>query len=187
MSDVSQTIEKDVGDKDDFFDRWMRRQALFRKRVNLWYEGVKKRGEVVDRRENAAKFAIDILGADSKTADKFIYREIRWDIIKGYGSKGKFVECKVCGQQGRGSYWCSPCIHHDWCCECCILLGYPGYGGGMFSIGRYKCSKCGEEFTGLDGESHTELGVGMVLAKRAEPSCPKCGKADVSPNGASKR
>jgi len=154
----------------------VREWSAFKERVELWHSYIKKLGEVPDKRENAVRFAIEVLGADPKTADKFVYRNIEWHIIKSFESHGKDVECKICGQKDKGGYWCSPCIHHDWCCECCILLGNPGYSTGVYSLSRYKCPRCGEEFVSWKGEGYTELGVGIVLAKRWKPKCPKCGK-----------
>jgi len=146
----------------------------FRKRVDEWD---KSRDQVYeDKREAAFKFAVEILDADLDAAKKFIYRpEIKWDIIKSYAHSGKVVKCKICGNQDWGGYWCSPCIHRDWCCECCILLGHPFYSGGIYVWGQYKCSRCGYEFRGFKNLGfETNLGLGVRMVKQRPLICPKC-------------
>jgi len=60
--------------------------------------------------------------------EKFFQRNIKWDIIDGFSKLGKPVKCEICGQESVTGFWCKPCIHPNWCCYCCILLGIPGYG-----------------------------------------------------------
>ena len=96
-----------------------------------WLELIRKRWKPVsdDKRENALKFATIFLCMPEDMAKELVYRPIKWNIIKAYSGRGKKVNCPICGKEGMGGYWCSPCIN-DWCCECCILLAYPGYIGG---------------------------------------------------------
>ena len=146
----------------------------FQKRVDKWDRTRDKVYE--DKREVCLLFAVEVLDADPATARKFIYRpSIKWDIIKSYQGHGKPVKCKVCGNNGSGGYWCSPCIHHGWCCECCILLGSPFYGGGIYSWGKQKCPCCGYEFRGFKNlGSEVNLGLGVRLVKQNPMICPKC-------------
>jgi len=58
---------------------------------------------------------------------KFLNREIDWNTIKEYMLHGEVVNCKLCGETSLTAFWCHPCIHPDWCCFCCILLGFPFY------------------------------------------------------------
>ncbi|MBW2672821.1 MAG: hypothetical protein JRD89_05285 [Deltaproteobacteria bacterium] len=97
-----------------------------------WLRAVRERWKPVstDKRENAVRFAIDMLRIDPRTADRIVYRPIRWEKVLPYRVKGSPVRCRICGQESYTAYWCEPCIHRDWCCECCILLMHPGYTGG---------------------------------------------------------
>lgn len=147
----------------------------FLKRVDEWD---KSRDQIYDdKREAAFKFAVEILDADPDIAKKFIYRAgIKWDIIKNYAHSGKTVKCKVCGSQDWGGYWCSPCIHREWDCECCILLGNPFYSAGIYIWGQYKCQRCGYEFRAFKNlGSEVNLGVGVRMVKQKPLTCPKCG------------
>jgi hypothetical protein len=63
-----------------------------------------------------------------------VQRDIDFDAILAYSHLGKEVTCKLCGNKERGGYWCKPCIHHNWCCVCCILLGIPNYYTGVYVI-----------------------------------------------------
>ncbi|MEM1577923.1 MAG: hypothetical protein QXM27_02865 [Candidatus Pacearchaeota archaeon] len=58
---------------------------------------------------------------------RFFNRDIKWEIITSYAVNGKDVKCEICGQNSKTSFWCHPCIHKNWCCYCCILLGIPDY------------------------------------------------------------
>lgn len=151
----------------------------FRKRVDNWD---KSRSRVYsDKREAALEFAVEVLDGDPATATKFIYREnIKWDIIHSYESHGKPVRCKVCGNDGVGGYWCGPCIHHDWCCDCCILLGTPFYGGGIYMLRKVKCPHCQAEFSDFECLGReVNLGLGVrVSGTQSDTSftCPKCGQ-----------
>jgi hypothetical protein len=162
--------------QEDPFKFWVE----FKQRVDNWH---KNRTEVFqDRREAAYQFAIEVLDADLTKAREFTSRQnIQWNIIKSYAAQyGKRITCKVCGNEGYGHYWCRPCIHHDFCCECCILLGNPHYGGGMYIFGKRKCPYCGTEFTdGVHLGSTSNLGLGVTLSKVDPPkkrTCPKCGR-----------
>lgn len=59
---------------------------------------------------------------------KFFQRDIKWEVIDGFSKLGKPVKCEICGQNSVTGFFCEPCIHPNWCCYCCILLGVPGYG-----------------------------------------------------------
>jgi len=59
--------------------------------------------------------------------EQLIHRRIQWRMILTHASEGELRECEVCGESEKGGYWCRPCIHKDWCCICCILLGIPNY------------------------------------------------------------
>ena len=158
---------------EDPFKFWLE----FKERVNNWHKDRSKVFE--DKREAAYQFAIEVLDADLTKAREFTSRtNIQWKIIKSYAQYGKRITCKVCGNEGYGGYWCRPCIHHDFCCECCILIGIPYYGGGMYVMGKRKCPYCGTEFTNTVGGSSTNLGLGVILSteKSETPLCPKCGK-----------
>lgn len=151
----------------------------FKERVDNWNKSRDRIYE--DKREAAFQFAIEVLDAGATKAREFINRpNIKWDIIKSYTQHGKLVKCKVCGNEDYSGYWCSPCIHHDWCCECCILLGIPYYGGGMYVMGKRKCQYCGHEFTDMVNlGSSINLGLGAQLTQtdtEKKTTCPKCGK-----------
>ena len=65
---------------------------------------------------------------------ELINRPIQWDIIRRYRGNGKLVNCELCGNEDYSGYWCKPCIHPGWCCECCILFGIPNYCTGLYVI-----------------------------------------------------
>jgi len=172
---------------------WLKQHIEFQNRVDNWD---KNRSTVfADKREAAYQFALEVLDADPVKAREFINRtNIQWDIIKSYFRHLKqkvgrmafsewlqkhMVHCKVCGNEDYGGYWCRPCIHHDFCCECCILMGAPNYSVGMAIIGKRKCQYCGTEFTDvIDSGSSTNLGLGAKLIKTDDKksTCPKCGR-----------
>jgi len=58
----------------------------------------------------------------------FLNREIKWDTINQYLLYGKPVKCELCKENSITGFWCNPCIHPNWCCYCCILLGFFRYG-----------------------------------------------------------
>ncbi len=66
--------------------------------------------------------------------DALIHRPIQWDVIRQYQRQGQELTCELCGNQAFGRYWCRPCIHRGWCCECCILLGVPNYETAVFVL-----------------------------------------------------
>ena len=66
---------------------------------------------------------------------ELITRPIKWNIIRAYQQHGKKVTCELCGNEDYSGYWCKPCIHPSWCCECCLLLGVPNYATGVYIIG----------------------------------------------------
>lgn len=152
----------------------------FVERVDNWNKNRSRIFE--DKREAAYQFALEVLDADPTKAREFINRpNVQWNIIKSYARHGKLIVCKVCGDEGYSAYWCQPCIHRSrFCCECCILLGIPYYGGGMYAFGKRKCPYCGTEFTdGVHLGSSANLGLGVTLSKVDAPKktvCPKCGK-----------
>ena len=98
-----------------------------------WLELVEKNWKPVsnDKRENALEFAKKFLCLNEDEAKKLVMRKIQWDKIRYYQTRGKIVKCKICGMEGYSQFWCNPCIHKDWCCECCILLMFPSYIGGI--------------------------------------------------------
>jgi len=152
----------------------------FTQRVDNWH---KNRSEVfTDKREATYQFALEVLDADPAKAREFINRpNIKWGIIKCFSHRGKLITCKVCGNKDYTSYWCSPCIHRSrFCCECCILMGIPYYGGDMAVIGTRKCPYCGAEFTDMVNlGSSVNLGLGVVRSKTdkaTKTKCPKCQK-----------
>lgn len=111
----------------------------------------------------------------------YINRRVKWDIIFSYISQPrvKRVNCEICKQDDFTKVWCTPCIHSNWCCECCIALGIPNYSTGIFSIGRYKCRECGTEFSDSHGSSQTTSGLGKKpIIKPKLVKCPKCGTVD---------
>ena len=63
----------------------------------------------------------------AKQITELVNREIKWNVVKQFEDKGKLLTCEICGNEGYGGYWCRPCIHGAWCCECCVLLGVPNY------------------------------------------------------------
>lgn len=72
--------------------------------------------------------------AKRKKIEELIGRPIKWGVIKMYEKHGKIRSCEICGTESFGGYWCRPCIHPRWCCECCILLGVPNYETAVFAI-----------------------------------------------------
>jgi hypothetical protein len=58
---------------------------------------------------------------------RFLNRQIKWDTIESFILCGHIVNCKLCGEMSFSRFWCKPCIHPNWCCFCCILLGIPFY------------------------------------------------------------
>jgi len=156
---------------------WLKQHIEFRNRVNNWDKG--RSAVFTDKREAAYQFALEVLDADPVKAREFINRNIQWAVIKSYFMHGKLVHCKVCGNEDYGGYWCGPCIHHDFCCECCILMGIPYYSGGIAIIGTRKCQYCGTKFTDvIRSGSSTNLGLGAKLIKtdNKKSTCPKCGR-----------
>lgn len=82
---------------------------------------------------------------NAKTVDEkrakiteLINRPVQWDVIRRYRDHGKLVTCELCGNEDYSEFWCKPCIHRGWCCECCILLGIPNYATGVYIIGGGK-------------------------------------------------
>jgi len=61
-------------------------------------------------------------------------RPIKWDVIKKFERRGELRRCEICGTESFGGYWCRPCIHPRWCCECCILLGIPNYETAVYVV-----------------------------------------------------
>ena len=59
---------------------------------------------------------------------KFFNRDVKWAIINQYIYHGKQVKCELCKEESFSGFWCNLCIHTDWCCYCCILLGFFRYG-----------------------------------------------------------
>ena len=156
--------------------KWM---LEFKERVEKWDKNRAKPFE--DKKEAACRFAIEVLDADPAKAAAFINRtDIQWNVIKHYARfYGEKVACKVCGNENDGGYWCKPCIHNGFCCECCILMGIPYYECGVFAVGTQKCQYCGAEFMNAPGlGSTTNLGAGVTLSKTdiKKVICPKCGK-----------
>lgn len=90
----------------------------------------------------AAAYAVKHYGIEPDKALEFMDREIQWAEIKQFimltDRDGKRlshnVTCEVCGDLDHGGYWCRPCVHRDFCCECCILMGIPEYSCGVFDI-----------------------------------------------------
>lgn len=70
--------------------------------------------------------------------DQLIHRPIKWNIIRAYEHHGEKITCELCGNEDYSGYWCKPCIHPGWCCECCILVGVPNYATGVYVIGVPK-------------------------------------------------
>lgn len=54
-------------------------------------------------------------------------RLVKWEIISSFEKKGRIVKCEICGREARNGFWCNPCIHPNWCCYCCIMMGIPFY------------------------------------------------------------
>ena len=107
--------------------------------------------------EKALQFAVKKYGVDEKKARDFMTRRIQWNVIKAYQfhERSREVTCEVCNKKERGGYWCSPCVHHDFCCECCILMGIPEYSSGLFFFGKY----------GVHGSLKTNLACGGSVVK----------------------
>ena len=94
--------------------------------------------------KSACAYAVKHYNVEPDKALEFMHREIKWNSIKQCimltGRDGKRlshnVKCEVCGDFDYGGYWCRPCIHPDFCCECCILMGIPEYSTGVFFIDK---------------------------------------------------
>lgn len=63
-----------------------------------------------------------------KLVKLFLRRKINWYMINHCVYHGKRVNCDLCKQDSMSQFWCKPCIHKNWCCYCCILLGFFRYG-----------------------------------------------------------
>ncbi len=112
---------------------------------------------------------------------EYVNRPVKWNIIFSYTSQPqvKRINCEICKQDDFTKVWCSPCIHQNWCCECCIALGIPNYSSGFFVISKYKCKECGTEFSGSHGFSTTTSGLSKKpIIKPKLMKCPKCGTVD---------
>lgn len=57
----------------------------------------------------------------------FLNRDIKWNTINKYLLHGKPIKCQLCKENSITGLWCNPCIHPNWCCYCCILLGFFRY------------------------------------------------------------
>jgi len=79
-------------------------------------------------------FVGDTIEEKKEFFKKALKRDIKWSIIKALEEKGKNRTCEICGMEGKGGYFCEPCIHRTWCCECCILLGIPNYSTSVFLV-----------------------------------------------------
>jgi len=98
--------------------------------------GVKKIGG--DR-----NFVGDTIEEKKKFFEEALNRDVEWHIVKVLEEDGEDRKCEICGMEGKGGYFCDPCIHGTWCCECCILLGIPNYSTGVFLIsGEGKYDSC---------------------------------------------
>ncbi len=84
---------------------------------------------------STTKWNADTIEERRKVITGLVNREIQWDIILCYAHHGEEVTCELCGNKDRSGYWCKPCIHSNWCCVCCILLGIPNYATGVYIIG----------------------------------------------------
>ena len=69
---------------------------------------------------------------------QLLTRPIQWDMILCFKESGRKLTCELCGNEDFGRYYCKPCIHHTWCCECCILLGIPNYQTGVYVVSATK-------------------------------------------------
>lgn len=112
----------------------------------------------------------------------YINRPVQWNIIFSYARdpRVKRITCEICSQEGSTRIWCTPCIHGNWCCECCIALGIPNYSTGFYILGSYKCSVCGTEFSDFRGFQKTRAGLGeQATVKPKVLKCPKCETVDM--------
>jgi len=83
---------------------------------------------------SSTKWTADTIEERRQVIAQLVNRPIKWDVILSYSHHGQEVTCELCGNKDRGNYWCKPCIHHSWCCICCILLGIPNYCTGMYVL-----------------------------------------------------
>jgi len=83
--------------------------------------------EIMPRLKAVAQHVLTTPEINTEVIVKFLKRKVRWDIIKSFEMLGEDVICKICGKKSKTGFWCRPCIHPDWCCYCCILMGIPGY------------------------------------------------------------
>lgn len=80
------------------------------------------------------KWKAETIEERRKEITALVNRRIDFDVILSYAHHGKELTCELCGNLERGGYWCNPCIHHSWCCVCCLLLGIPNYATGVYLI-----------------------------------------------------
>ena len=80
------------------------------------------------------KWNADTIEERRRVITELVNRPIKFDVILSYAHYGVEVTCELCGCQERSGYWCRPCIHHNWCCVCCILLGIPNYSTSVYII-----------------------------------------------------
>ena len=80
------------------------------------------------------KWKADTIEERRRVITELVNRSIDFDVILSYSNHGKEVSCELCGNRERNGYWCKPCIHHNWCCVCCILLGIPNYATGLYIV-----------------------------------------------------
>ncbi len=82
------------------------------------------------------KWNADTIEQRRKVITGLVNRKIDFDVVLKYSHHGEKITCELCGgKEERTGYWCKPCIHHSWCCVCCILLGIPNYHTGVYIIG----------------------------------------------------
>jgi len=84
------------------------------------------------------KWNADTIEERRKVITELVNRQIDFDAILSYAHHGKEITCELCGNKERTGYWCKPCIHPDWCCICCILLGIPNYSTGVYILAEDK-------------------------------------------------
>lgn len=80
------------------------------------------------------KWNADTIEERRRIITELVNRPIQFDQILWFAHHGKDVTCELCGTKDKGDYWCRPCIHHAWCCVCCILLGIPNYAIGVYAL-----------------------------------------------------
>ncbi len=80
------------------------------------------------------KWKADTIEERRKVITELVNRKIDFEAILRYAHHGREITCELCGGRERTEYWCKPCIHHGWCCVCCILLGVPNYSTGVYLI-----------------------------------------------------